>query len=114
MKILVASGNLEDRISIKEFLTSHGHKVLLATEGFSALDKLRVIKFDLLLTDTKMPCLNGPELIEDMKERKMKITVIGMSESREDKKYYDHFWCKDEQKTKLQKLISEVTAKPLK
>jgi len=110
---MVVDAKFARRKWLQKLLTAQGHKVTIATQGFAALTKLRRYKYDLLLTDTKMPCLTGPELVAELQERGIKIHIIGMSSRPECEKYYEYFWCKKEPSQKLLDLIKQVTAKPL-
>lgn len=64
VKILVVD---DEEIMLKlacDALRSQGHQVIGASGAFEALDKLKQEKFDFILTDIKMPEMNGLELIE--------------------------------------------------
>jgi len=64
VKILVVD---DEEIMLKlacDALRSQGHQVIGASGAFEALDKLKQDKFDFILTDIKMPEMNGLELIE--------------------------------------------------
>jgi len=114
MRILLVDADPKCRKDFKDLLESQGYKVVTSTDGLVALEQLtrkRKIKFHLVLTDTKMPCMSGPELAEDMKQRGIKIPVIGMSNREECREFYKHFWNKNELPEKLFALIKELTAK---
>ena len=64
VKILVVD---DEEIMLKlacDALRSQGHKVIGASGAFEALDRLKQEKFDFILTDIKMPEMNGLELID--------------------------------------------------
>ncbi len=64
VKILVVD---DEEIMLKlacDALRSQGHQVIGASGAFEALDRLKQEKFDFILTDIKMPEMNGLELIE--------------------------------------------------
>jgi signal transduction histidine kinase/CheY-like chemotaxis protein len=64
VKILVVD---DEEIMLKlacDALRSQGHQVVGASGAFEALDRLKREKFDFILTDIKMPEMNGIELIE--------------------------------------------------
>jgi two-component system NtrC family sensor kinase len=52
-----------------EILTGHGHYVDTAGDGRAALEKLAAGRFDLVLTDIKMPVLDGPGLYRQLVAR---------------------------------------------
>jgi signal transduction histidine kinase/CheY-like chemotaxis protein len=64
VKILVVD---DEEIMLKlacDALRSQGHQVIGASGAWEALDKLKQENFDFILTDIKMPEMNGIELIE--------------------------------------------------
>jgi signal transduction histidine kinase/CheY-like chemotaxis protein len=65
VKILVVD---DEEIMLKlacDALRSQGHQVIGASGALEALDRLKQEKFDFILTDIKMPEMNGIELIEE-------------------------------------------------
>jgi CheY-like chemotaxis protein len=51
-------------------LARDGHRVTTASNGFDALDKMRMQAFDLLLLDIMMPKMNGYQVLEAMRDDK--------------------------------------------
>ena len=49
------------------------------TNGAAALELVREKKPDILITDIKMPCMDGLELIEELKKENISIPVIAIS-----------------------------------
>ena len=76
--------NLLEKILIKE-----GYDVDTAADGEKALVKLRENKYNLLITDVKMPRLNGFELLKKVKKDYPATGVIMMTA------YGDSFTVKD-------------------
>ncbi len=62
-RILVVDDEEGLREFISETLAGAGHAVSLAADGLEALTQLRARAFDLLITDLKMPRLDGLELL---------------------------------------------------
>lgn len=60
-------------------LEHEGFSVVTTANGQEAKDLLSEQKFDLVLTDIIIPGLNGFDLLEFIKEKKMKIPVIVMT-----------------------------------
>ena len=62
----------EDSNSIRKFIASalklRGFKVVEASDGMEALEKLPIQKVDLLITDINMPNLDGIGLIKSVRE----------------------------------------------
>jgi two-component system NtrC family sensor kinase len=55
---------------MKEVLTELGHEVTLAVNGLDAIEKIEAARFDLMLSDMRMPGMDGAKLFETLKERK--------------------------------------------
>lgn len=111
--ILLVDNDLENRRWLRKILSKQGWYVSAATDGMAALVRLRNQKniFHLVLTETQMPCLTGPELVEEIRQRKIKVAIIGMSSRQGDKKLYKYFWNKKGQLKNLLALIKQLLAK---
>ncbi|MBI3592279.1 MAG: sigma-54-dependent Fis family transcriptional regulator [Nitrospirae bacterium] len=75
-KILIAE---DEEITLKHLvytLKKEGYDVLGTRNGREALDKLSHERFDVLITDIKMPEMNGIELLEKAKEKDHEIEVL--------------------------------------
>ncbi|RKY03327.1 sigma-54-dependent Fis family transcriptional regulator, partial [Candidatus Poribacteria bacterium] len=62
-RILVAEDEEGIRQGIARALERDGHEVEVVTDGMAALRKLEAEYFDLLITDVRMPKLDGMELL---------------------------------------------------
>ena len=51
-------------------------KALSLADGRAALDRLRVLPYDLLITDLKMPGVDGLTVVREAKQLKANIPVI--------------------------------------
>jgi two-component system response regulator FlrC len=67
-KILAADDREGIRLFIKSALTASGYEVKVAEDGFDALEKIKIEHFDLLITDLKMPKMDGMALLKKAKE----------------------------------------------
>lgn len=75
-KILIAE---DEEITLKHLcstLESEGYEVVGTKNGRDALDKINGDHFDLLISDIKMPGLNGIELLERVKEARPDTEVM--------------------------------------
>ena len=54
---------------LAEILGQDGHRVERAADGLVALDKLRERRYDLILSDIRMPALDGPGLYRELERR---------------------------------------------
>ena len=68
MKILVVDDEKIKRITLADDLAAQGHEVVVAADGEEALEKLAAGRFDVVVTDLKMPKLDGIELLKRIKQ----------------------------------------------
>ncbi|MEA3459275.1 MAG: diguanylate cyclase [Chloroflexota bacterium] len=67
-KVLVVEDDLEVLDMCKRILTPEGYQVKGAEDGYEAIERAKGEPFDLLLTDIKMPGINGLETYQAIKE----------------------------------------------
>ena len=67
------------RIALETTLKREGYDLTLAENGKQALERLNENTFDLLLTDVKMPKMNGIELLKILKQQSPKTAAIMMT-----------------------------------
>lgn len=75
-RILIAE---DEEITLKHLvntLKKEGYEVLGVKNGREALERLSSDRYDVLITDIKMPEMNGIELLEKAKERDNEIEVL--------------------------------------
>lgn len=77
--ILVVDDELVVRDSLKEWLVDEGFSVAMAESGNLALELLDEKPFHLMLTDIKMPGMDGVELLQQAKSRHPDLTVVMMT-----------------------------------
>ena len=68
LKVLVIDDSNTIRRSAEIFLKQGGHEVMLAEDGFDALDKVATCHPDLIFIDVLMPRLNGYQTCELIKK----------------------------------------------
>lgn len=78
-RILVAEDEALAAMAIEEELQYAGYEVILAPDGQAALDAARKTMPDLLLTDLRMPRLDGLGLIRALRARAPLLPVIVMT-----------------------------------
>jgi len=74
--ILVVEDDEDSRNLISRFLTNAGYMVTLAEDGAAALLNIGKKDFDLIVSDVKMPNLDGFSLMEIIKQKGIKTPVI--------------------------------------
>lgn len=75
-KILIVDDEQEVRISLYEALKRQGHEVSVAENGAMALDLLVRAAVDLVITDIRMPELDGLELLKRLKTTSPDLPVV--------------------------------------
>jgi response regulator RpfG family c-di-GMP phosphodiesterase len=83
--ILLVDDEILVRKTIQRFLEKSGYRVETAENGIEAIRKLECILYDLVITDLKMPELDGRELLKMMADRfghipRIVLTAVGSNE----------------------------------
>lgn len=77
--ILVIDDQKSIRSTLKEILELEGHEVTLAENGKEGVDILSKSKYDVLLTDIKMPEMDGMEVLDKAVELAPSMPIIMIS-----------------------------------
>ncbi|HUF92855.1 MAG TPA: sigma-54 dependent transcriptional regulator, partial [Candidatus Limnocylindria bacterium] len=75
-RLLVADDDPGLRESLERTLTREGYRVILASDGRAALERVQAGGIDLIVTDLKMPGLTGLELLRAAKAISPDVDVI--------------------------------------
>ncbi|MCH8157962.1 MAG: sigma-54-dependent Fis family transcriptional regulator, partial [Nitrospinae bacterium] len=78
-KILIVDDEVEMRVALETTLKREGYSLALAENGQQALQRLGEESFDLVLTDVKMPKMNGIELLKALKQQSPQTMAIMMT-----------------------------------
>lgn len=78
-RILLVDGNAGGLAARKTVLEEAGHKVSVATGGGDAFEQFSTLKFDLVVTDHKMPRMDGLGLIKKIHEASPETPVVLLS-----------------------------------
>jgi two-component system cell cycle sensor histidine kinase/response regulator CckA len=77
--LLVVDDEEPLRRTVSRMLTNAGFRVVSASSGQRALDVLEQTSIRLLVTDLKMPGMNGRELAERVRQRKPQLPILFIS-----------------------------------
>lgn len=69
LKILVAEDDETTREVMEMILTDLGCSVVLAEDGWQALQRLQAARFDLFITDCQMPVIDGLETVRAIRRQ---------------------------------------------
>jgi DNA-binding NtrC family response regulator len=80
MRILIADDEKIKRITLADDLSAVGHEVVTAADGEEAWTQLQTAQFDVVVSDLKMPRLDGIDLLKRIKQGRMaEMAVIMMT-----------------------------------
>lgn len=86
--ILVADDSPTIRKFVSFSLAAEGYKIVTASDGMDALEKLPKEKFDLIITDLNMPNLDGFELVKSVRDtaeyKDIPIIILSSLDSEQD------------------------------
>ena len=77
--ILIVDDEKNYLLVLKELLEGEGHEVMIAQSAEEALKIFQETELDLVITDMKMPGMNGMELLSVLKEKDLHLPVIMMT-----------------------------------
>ncbi|HEX2896727.1 MAG TPA: response regulator [candidate division Zixibacteria bacterium] len=79
ISILVVDDEAMIRNLLEKILAKEGYKILLAKDGQEALDIISTKKVDIVISDMKMPRMNGLDLLKTLKRERPEIGVVIMT-----------------------------------
>jgi CheY-like chemotaxis protein len=77
--ILTVEDEPDIREVVADLLQDEGYAVRQASDGLQAIDELEVDDVDLVLSDVRMPRLDGPSLARRLRGRGLAVLVVLMS-----------------------------------
>jgi len=77
--ILIVDDEKNYRVVLEALLGAEGYEIVTAGDAKAALETVREADLDLVITDMKMPGMNGMELLEACKQIKPDLPVIMMT-----------------------------------
>ena len=78
-RILLVDDNVSGSKARKTVLEELGHKIHVASSGADALEQFSQHKYDLVVTDYKMPRMDGLELIGRLRKQSPDIPIVLIS-----------------------------------
>ncbi len=75
-RILVVDDIAENRLLLREFLSTYGFDIDEADDGLSALEQIRTHRYDLILMDIRMPNMDGWQTIEILRSQENSLTRV--------------------------------------
>ncbi len=79
INILIVDDEQIMRDLLDKILSREGYNIITATDGVDALEKLNCTKVDIVISDMKMPKMNGFELLKHIKTDYEGIGIIIMT-----------------------------------
>lgn len=77
--ILIVDDEKNYLVVLNAFLSGEGYEILTADSAQQALEVMQTTELDLVLTDMKMPVMDGTELLKRIKERVPDLPVVMMT-----------------------------------
>jgi len=78
-RLLIVDDKEQMRDVLQKFLTAEGYRIETAANGKEALEKIGRQNFNLILSDIKMPGMDGDELLAEILKRDAEAVVILMT-----------------------------------
>jgi CheY-like chemotaxis protein len=78
-RILLVDDNVSGSTARKTVLEELGHKISVACNGADALDQFARQKYDVVVTDYRMPRMDGLELITRLRKQQPDISIVLVS-----------------------------------
>jgi CheY-like chemotaxis protein len=79
MHILVVDDEAAVRSVLAQLLARAGHTVAQAQDGIAAIERCERERWDLIISDVTMPRLDGPSMIQELRDRGVGTPVILMT-----------------------------------
>ncbi len=78
-RILLVDDNANGLAARRSVLEELGHRIMTASSGTDALEQFGSHKFDLVVTDYKMPRMDGLELIQRLRKSSPDLPIVLIS-----------------------------------
>ncbi|MFH1268575.1 MAG: response regulator, partial [Planctomycetota bacterium] len=78
MRILVVDDEKAKRLTLRDDLAAQGHDIVTAADGQEAVRQMEQMRFDVVVTDLRMPRPDGIELLKQIKQGPLADTEVIM------------------------------------
>ncbi len=75
-KVLIVEDELHARLGLAELISGWGYRTETAEDGVEALERIQSFQPSILLSDLKMPRMDGLQLLAQLQEQPSKLAVI--------------------------------------
>lgn len=75
-KVLIVEDELNARLGLAELISGWGYRTETAEDGIEALERILTFQPTILLSDLKMPRMDGLQLLTQLREQQSKLAVI--------------------------------------
>ncbi len=75
-KVLIVEDELNARLGLAELISGWGYRTETAEDGIEALERIMSFQPSILLSDLKMPRMDGLQLLTQLREQQSKLAVI--------------------------------------
>src|SRR5690348_5369147 len=75
-KVLIVEDEENERVGLAELISGWGYRTETAHDGLEGLEKVELFSPGIVLTDLKMPRMDGMSLLSKLAERSESIAVI--------------------------------------
>jgi diguanylate cyclase (GGDEF)-like protein len=79
LNVLIVDDEEDIRMTLKDVLTLPGYNVWTASGGLEAINMMKEVDFSIVITDIKMPGMDGVEVTRKFKEANSDTTIIAMT-----------------------------------
>jgi len=76
MKILLIEDEKITRITLTDTLKKEGYSVISCENGVKGLEEFNKSKFDVVITDLRLPTMNGIDILKEVKQKSPETTMI--------------------------------------
>jgi len=87
--VLLVDDDKEFRRAMKKMFERSGYEIRIACDGREALDALSDEEFDLIISDLRMPNLDGLEMMGELRRRGLDVPIVFLTAFGEVESYMD-------------------------